>query len=180
MKLGSPEWIDKSIEDSRELRTPKTPQQKKYINISKILTETEIKEIYSDIATLCHNSDHEKNGVTKIFSEYFKSHKILYTNFRRAWTYTEIDGRYNFYDLWKSPILFIEQFRFIPILDNPKESRNLKLRRKRRERRDKGIICYCAECGKKFTSIHKDTMFCSDACKMKAYRKRKAQKKIIS
>jgi hypothetical protein len=129
-------------------------------------------------------------------NEIFKREKILVTNLKRVW---------NPYDWKRSPKKnengeYVEgipieypvfsrklskgsycggpdaEYRFILVLDDPKEIRNIKLRRKRRERREQGIPRVWRECNHEFKSIHRDTGYCSDACKMKAYRRRKKER----
>lgn len=126
----------------------------------------------------------EKNPdfVRETFNEIFKREKILCTNLKRVWNpfdwmihqpVKDNNGEYSeglpiaFCGGWNSG------YRFILILDDPRELRNIKLRRKRKERRDRGILRICKECQKEFRAIHRDTIFCSTACKMKAYRRRK-------
>jgi hypothetical protein len=162
-----------------DLHTPKTPSQRKYINIAKILTDTEIEdigiEIHKEIKGLVDNGKTNIN-VKRLFFEYLKREKILVTNFCHAWNpYEDNPKDIIFYDLKKITSVFLTNTRFITSFHDPKEVRNLKLRRKRRERRERGIICYCKECEHEFTAVHRDKQFCSKACQMRSYRKEKKE-----
>ena len=125
--------------------------------------------------------------VIDTFNEIFKNEKILITNLRLVW------NPYN----WTHPRLPKEgfpieykkfrrilskghysgdrksEYKFILLLEDPKEIRNIKLKIKRRKQREQGISRWCKECGQKFQAFHKDAVFCSKACKMRDYRKRK-------
>jgi len=137
----------------------------------------------------------DTNFVRHQFNEIFEREKILVTNLKRVWNpynwthepakndkgeYTEgLPIEYKpFIKILTKGAFTVDPYRgyrFILVLPDPKELRNIKLRRKRHERRDRGIIRECKECQKEFRAIHRDTEYCSNACKMRDYRKRKKE-----
>jgi hypothetical protein len=130
----------------------------------------------------------EKNPdfVIKTYKEIFVSEKILLTNLKKVWNIYDNppsdDPDLEFHTNFKnfSRLLSLGfycggpelEYKFILMFEDPKEVRNIKLQIKRRKRREQGILRVCKECNRKFKAIHRDTVFCSKACKMRDYRKR--------
>jgi hypothetical protein len=163
----------------------------------RFLTTNEIKELMER----CKNEVKEKfkkdpdilekspDFVVKTFKNIFVSEKILLTNFKEVWDIydnpesedPDLEFRTNFKNFsrklskgfWCGGSEL--EYKFILLLEDPKEVRNIKLRIKRRKRREQGITRVCKECDHKFQAVHRDAIFCSKSCKMRDYRRRKKE-----
>jgi hypothetical protein len=180
-------------------------KDRKYIELighRRILSEKEWFELQRQIKTEIKRKYYpgiykvNPDFVRETFNEILKREKILVTNLKRVWnpfdwTHKPVKndrGEYTEGLPIKYPIFSRKlskgsysggpdlEYRFILVLSDPKELRNIKLRRKRRERRDRGITQVCKKCLREFQAIHRDKVFCSNACKMRDYRKRKKER----
>jgi hypothetical protein len=179
-------------------------KDRKYIELignHRILSEKEWfglqRQIKTEVKRKYYPGIYKENPdyVRETFNEILKREKILVTNLKRVWNpfdwthtpgknergeYTEgLPINYPIFSRKLSKGLYYggpgPEYRFILVLADPKELRNIKLRRKRRERRDRGIFRECKECHAEFKAVHRDAEFCSNACKMRDYRKRKKE-----